>query len=159
LLLRADPLRAQDLAADASRTTQQAPIVLDLCRVWAAQFIDALNGTPKEELTAYQGPTLRALRQRMLKPRVKVLLDGTGRVQADPDDALSVTEAAVRSFAATNTFRDALLNVATSRTPSAAALCGALSGAHYGVESIPLDWRKRITEEAALRSLAHHLLG
>jgi protein-tyrosine phosphatase/ADP-ribosylglycohydrolase len=160
LYLRSDPLRAQDLAADASRTTQQAPIVLELCRIWAAQFIDALNGASKETLIAYEGPALRVVRQRTLKPRVKALLDGTARAQTDPDDALSVTQAAVRSFAATNTFRDALLSIATSRTPpSAAALCGALSGAHYGVESIPLDWRKRITEDAALRSLAHHLLG
>ena len=160
LLLRADPQRAQDLAADASRTTQQAPIVLDLCRVWAAQFIDALDGAAKEELTAYKGPALLAVRHRTLKPPVKALLDGRARAQSDSDDALSVTEAAVNSFAATNTFRDALLSIATTRTPpAAAALCGALSGAHYGVESIPLDWRKRIADAAALRSLAHHLLG
>jgi ADP-ribosylglycohydrolase len=48
---------------------------------------------------------------------------------------------------------------AAKRAPvSAAALCGALSGAYYGVEAIPLDWRKRIGEEAVLRSLAQRLL-
>ena len=50
LFLRRDAERAIDLAADVSRTTQQAPIVLDLCRVWAGQFIDALSGVAKAEL-------------------------------------------------------------------------------------------------------------
>ena len=40
----ATPAAAIDLAADVSRTTQQSPIVLDLCRLWAALLIDALSG-------------------------------------------------------------------------------------------------------------------
>ena len=37
------------LAAEVSRTTQQSPVVLDLCRLWAALFIDALTGCDKAD--------------------------------------------------------------------------------------------------------------
>lgn len=160
LSLRADPQRALDLAADASRTTQQAPIVLDLCRVWAAQLIDALDGVPRADLTWWKGPAMRVARQRSLKPPVQSLIDDRKQV-SDPNDALSASQAAIASFSVASSFRDALLNItATKRAPPAAiALCGALSGAHFGVDAIPVEWRKRIMEDAALRSLARHLLG
>lgn len=158
--LRADPPQAFDLAADASRTTQQAPIVLDLCRIWAAQFIDALNDVGKADLAAYNGPAAQLLRRRALKPAVKALLAGRPPADVHVSDALGATHTAVASFAAAPTFREALLDLAARRAPpAAAALCGALCGAHYGIEAIPLDWRKRITEAAALRSLANRLLG
>jgi protein-tyrosine phosphatase/ADP-ribosylglycohydrolase len=161
LFLRRDAVGAIDLAADVSRTTQQAPIVLDLCRVWAGMLIDALNGAAIVELRACNGPAMQQVRQRSLKSPVKAALTRHAPVGADANDALSVTQAALRSFATTNAFRDALLHVATTnRTPpAAAALCGALCGAHYGVAAIPLEWRRRIAAEAALRSIAHHLLN
>lgn len=160
LSLRADPQRAMELAADASRTTQQAPIVLDLCRVWAAQLTDALDGASRADLTSWKGAAMRVARQRPLKPPVQFLIDGR-RQASDPNDALSASQAAIASFSAANSFRDALLHIiATKRAaPAAVALCGALSGAHYGVDAIPADWRRRITEDAPLRSLARHLLG
>jgi ADP-ribosyl-[dinitrogen reductase] hydrolase len=135
--------------------------VLDLCRVWAGMLIDALNGAAIVELRACNGPAMQQVRQRSLKSPVKAALTRHAPVGADANDALSVTQAALRSFATTNAFRDALLHVATTnRTPpAAAALCGALCGAHYGVAAIPLEWRRRIAAEAALRSIAHHLLN
>lgn len=159
LLLRAEPQKAFALAADVSRTTQQAPIVLDLCRAWAALFIDALNGASKADLAAWRSPVAQALRQRPLKPRVKALLDGRASAGASPHDALGVTSIALERFASTNTFRDALLEVAAhSHCECAVVLCGALAGAHYGLDAVPLDWRKRIDEHAALRALAQQLL-
>jgi ADP-ribosylglycohydrolase len=53
-----------------------------------------------------------------------------------------------------------LLQVATTpSSPAAAALCGALAGAHYGIDSIPSEWRRQLAEDAPLRSLARNLLG
>jgi ADP-ribosylglycohydrolase len=56
---------------------------------------------------------------------------------------------------------EALLQAATTAQGSSAAvaLCGALAGAHYGIDSFPADWRRRLAEEAPLRSLARDLLG
>ena len=42
LYLRGDPQRAIEIAVEVSRTTQQAPVVLDLCRLWSALLTDAV---------------------------------------------------------------------------------------------------------------------
>jgi protein-tyrosine phosphatase/ADP-ribosylglycohydrolase len=161
LYLRSDPPRAIDLAAELSRTTQQAPVVLDLCRLWSALLTDALSGVDKATLLSFKGPALALVANRLLKPQVKGLLDG--KAPRDPDaegDAMSVTRAALAAFSNTANGADALLQVATtSGSPAAAALCGALAGAHYGIDSIPYDWRQRLDEDGPLRALAEHLLA
>lgn len=162
MFLRADALSAIEGAAEASRTTQQSPVVLDLCRVWAALFVDAFNGVHKQTLLSFDGPAMRLVRERILKPPVKALVDGYGdRTCADANDAVSVTCVALDGFAAAKTLRDALLRVETSSraAPSAAALCGALCGAYHGSEAIPPEWQRQLPEDAVLRSLARHLLN
>ncbi len=157
----ADVSAAIELAADVSRTTLQSPVVLDLCRVWAATLIDAFNGTQKSTLDAFDGPAMTIVRKRMLKAPVRQLIDG--RLEANTQtkaDALSVMQYAHASFAAATSYRDAVMHCVTqARThSSAAALCGALAGAHFGFESIPSEWRSKLADEAVLRSLARHCL-
>jgi ADP-ribosyl-[dinitrogen reductase] hydrolase len=148
-----------DLAADISRTTQQSPVVLDLCRIWCAQLVDALGGATKTQLGELRGPAMQRVRQRALKPQVQALLEGRGRERGDEEDALSATQSALRAFASANSFRNALLGLAAQRASDAAlALCGALSGAHYGVDAVPLEWRRRLADESLLRALARQLL-
>jgi ADP-ribosylglycohydrolase len=161
LYLRADPQRAIDTAADVSRTTQQAPLVLDLCRLWSALLTDALSGTDKATLVAFNGPALALLRNRPLKAPIKNLIERKPRRDADgTSDAMSTTRAAIAAFTNAATASDALLQVATTQgSPAAAALCGALAGAHYGIDSIPAEWRRQLAEDAPLRSLARSLLG
>jgi ADP-ribosylglycohydrolase/protein-tyrosine phosphatase len=163
LYLRADPQRAIEIAAELSRTTQQSPVVLDLCRLWSALLADALSGVDKATLLAFNGPALALLRHRPLKAPVKGLIERKPRREADStgDDALFVTRIAIAAFGTAATSSEALLLVATTAqsSPAAAALCGALVGAHYGIDSIPTDWRRQLAEDAQLRSLARHLLG
>jgi ADP-ribosylglycohydrolase/protein-tyrosine phosphatase len=162
LFASSDPAEAIELAASVSRTTLQSPVVLDLCRFWTALFIDALNGRPRAELLSLGGPAVKLLRARSLKPQVQRLLDN--RPETEPGsatDALSVSRVALAAFASATTLRDALMRTeAASRAmPVAAAICGALVGAHYGIDAIPTEWRKQLPEDAALRSLARHLSG
>jgi ADP-ribosylglycohydrolase/protein-tyrosine phosphatase len=161
LYLRADAQRAIDVAADQSRTTQQSPIVLDLCRLWAALLVDALSGVDKATLLAFNGPALALLRHRALKAPVKSLIERKQRRGADETgDALADTHAALAAFGNTATCSEAVLQVATTpSSPVAAALCGALAGAHYGIDSLPSEWRRQLAEDAPLRSLARNLLG
>jgi ADP-ribosylglycohydrolase/protein-tyrosine phosphatase len=161
LYLRADPQKAIDTAAEVSRTTQQAPVVLDLCRLWSALLTDALSGTDKAKLVAFNGPALALMRNRPLKAPVRNLIEHKARRDADgAGDAMSATRAAIAAFTNAATASDALLQVATSQgSPAAAALCGALAGAHYGIDAIPADWRRQLAEDAPLRSLARSLLG
>lgn len=160
MFLRADPQAAIDAAVEASRTTQQSPVVLDLCRVWAALFVDALSGVDKRTLLNFDGPSMELVRRRMLKLPVKDLIDGYGeRTCVNASDAISVSCVALDGFAAAKTLRDALLRVETASraAPSAAALCGALCGACHGSDAIAPEWRRQLPEEAVLRSLARHL--
>ena len=169
LFMHGDAAAAIDMAGDVSRTTQQAPLVLDLCRFWAALYVDALAGCERSDLVALHGPALQLLRKRALKHPVRNLLEHRGTTGRKPpiapaavaDDALGVTHAALSAFADTANFRDAMTHVTASMRapPAAAALCGALAGAHYGVEAIPPEWRRRLSEDALLRSLARHMLG
>jgi hypothetical protein len=135
--------------------------VLDLCRVWAALFVDALSGVNKQTLLNFDGPSMQLVRRRMLKLPVKDLIDGHGdRACANASDAVSVTCVALDGFAAAKSLRDSLLRVETSSraAPSAAALCGALCGAYHGSDAIAPEWRRQLPEDAVLRSLARHLL-
>jgi ADP-ribosylglycohydrolase/protein-tyrosine phosphatase len=159
MFLASDVPAAIDLAVEVSRTTQQSPIVLDLCRVWAATLLDALHGTAKPTLQSLMGRAMKVMRERALKPPVRLLIDGKPAAQdSTVVDALSVARHALSSFAVTVSFRDALLQCVTQAraSPSAAAMCGALAGAHYGIEAVPAEWRARLTDEPLLRSLARH---
>ena len=161
MFLRGDDQAAIEAAVEASRTTQQSPIVLDLCRVWAALFLDAFAGVDKQTLLGFGGPAMQLVRQRQLKPPVKQLLEGRGaKPCADASDALSVTCVALDGFATAKTLHDALIRVLTSSraAPSAAALCGALCGAYQGSDAISPELQRQLPEEAVLRSLARHLM-
>jgi ADP-ribosyl-[dinitrogen reductase] hydrolase len=147
---------ALHLAPEVSRTTQQSPIVLDLCRFWSALLSDALDGHDRTQLAQLHTPALTALRSRTLKPAVRAILDrATGSTELTPD-AVGVTVIALRAFAGTTTFRGAIDLVLQHSQPSstAAALCGALAGAHYGVEALPREWATTIAEHAQIAALA-----
>jgi protein-tyrosine phosphatase/ADP-ribosylglycohydrolase len=161
MFLRGDAQAAIDAAVEASRTTQQSPVVLDLCRVWAALFVDAFAGVDKQTLVSFGGPAMQLVRQRQLKAPVKQLIEGRGvNPCADASDALAVTCVALNAFGAAKTLHDALIRVLTSSraAPSAAALCGALCGAYHGGDAISPELQRQLPEEAVLRSLARHLM-
>lgn len=156
-----DPVGAIELAVDVSRTTLQSPVVLDICRLWAGLLLDAFQGASKSELERYSGPAMQIVCQRSLKIPVRNLIEKPAtEIAADKADALSVTQHALASFGAANTFHDIVIHCVThaKAAPTAAALCGALAGAHFGVDAIPDEWRGKLTDEPALSSLARHCL-
>ena len=161
MFLRDDPQTAINTAVEASRTTQQSPVVLDICRVWAALFLDAFAGVNKQTLLDFDGPAMQLVRSRQLKMPVKDLIDGRSeRNCPDANDAVAVTCVALDGFAAGKTLRESLRKIVTSSraAPSAAALCGALCGAYHGSDAIAPEWQRQLPEEAVLRSLARHLM-
>lgn len=162
LFMRADPRGAIELAAEASRTTQQSPLVLDLCRLWAALLVDALNGVSRETLLSFSSPSVQLVRQRPLKAPLKSLLEERAwRTPEQGSDALSVTKIALASFGHASTLKEAVTQAVTAlRAPAtAAALCGALAGACYGIDAVPGEWRVQLADEPALRALARQLSG
>ena len=142
---------AAEQAADAARTTCQAPLVLASCRALAQALHAALSGRPKTAILAAG----RALDESVKSPGA-----------APPDSAPAVLVAALDAFDRTPNFREAVLAAANLGGSSdvAAAVCGALAGAHYSAGAIPAPWRDSLMkrhwlESFADRLLAHALLG
>jgi ADP-ribosyl-[dinitrogen reductase] hydrolase len=141
----ADAQVAQSFAAEAARTTCQAPPVLEACRALAAGLHAALSGQPKAACIA-------ALR-RQLPP-------------ASGGKAAAALAAVLEVFGGTGNFRDAVLAAANlgGNSDVVAAACGALAGAHYTASALPTLWHNslmklELIEASADRLLAHALLG
>jgi ADP-ribosyl-[dinitrogen reductase] hydrolase len=143
---------AAEQAAEAARTTCQAPLVLISCRALARALHAALSGRPKSAIVAAA----------CLSDESTLPMAGS----APPDSAPAVLAAALDAFDRTPNFREAVLAAANLGGSSdvVAAVCGALAGAHYSLGAIPAPWRDSLVkrhwlESYADRLLAHALLG
>ena len=143
---------AAEQAAEAARTTCQAPLVLASCRALARALHAALSGRSKSAIVAAA---------RVPDESLVPLADS-----APPDSAPAVLAAALDAFDRTPNFREAVLAAANLGGSSdvVSAVCGALAGAHYSLGAIPAHWRDSLLnrhwlETYADRLLAHALLG
>jgi ADP-ribosyl-[dinitrogen reductase] hydrolase len=134
---------AVQLASDSARTTCQAPAVLAACRDLARALHLALSGQPKARILA----ALSAESE----PRP------AGGHRGTVTEALGI---ALEAFAATASFRDAVLHAANQGGNSdvAAAACGQLAGAFYGAAAIPAPWRDCLLQRPLIESYADRLL-
>ncbi len=128
-------------AADAARTTCQAPAVLAACRELARALHLALSGQPK----------------------ARILAEISAAPEPRPRKGGTVTEAlaiALEALASTDTFRDAVLHAANQGGNSdvAAAACGQLAGAMYGASAIPIPWRESLLQRSLIERFADGLL-
>lgn len=142
------PEVAADQAAQAARTTCQAPFVLESCRALAQAQHAALSGGPKAAILA------------------AAHLPDAPPVGASAQGAPAVAAAALEAFDRTANFRDAVLAAANlgGNSDVIAAVCGAIAGAHYSASAIPALWRDSLMQRHWLegyadRLLAHALLG
>lgn len=156
------PGLAVQYACDAARTTCQAPVVLDACRLFAAILYGALAGYPREQLLA---PEPELLGPVALKPRIERLRRGTYRgVDASRmrvgENVVEALRAALWAFAGTESFSAGALRVANlgGSCDVAAAVYGQLAGAYYGVSAIPQEWRNLLSGREIIVSLAERLL-
>ncbi|MGA7538555.1 MAG: ADP-ribosylglycohydrolase family protein [Steroidobacteraceae bacterium] len=130
---------AVQLASDAARTTCQAPAVLAACRDLARALFLALSGEPKTRILApWAAP-------------------GEPRANGTVIEALAI---ALEAFAATDTFRGAVLHAANrgGNSDVAAAACGQLAGAFYGASAIPVPWREGLLQRTLIETYADRLL-
>jgi ADP-ribosyl-[dinitrogen reductase] hydrolase len=134
-------------AAESSRTTCQAPAVLDACRRLGRALNAALSGHAKAHILAEASPISEAVAQ-------------------TNSTAAAALAAAFWAFSSTDNFRDAVLRAANvgGNSDVVASVCGQLAGAHYGFSAIPSSWRnslmhKDLIEGYADRLLAHGLVS
>ncbi|MBB6094815.1 ADP-ribosylglycohydrolase [Povalibacter uvarum] len=148
-----DAAAAIELGAEISRTTQQSPVVLDLCRFWTALFVDALDGVDRTTLLDLRtGVAMQILRGRKLRAEVEAILEGRAAVSRG-FDALSATAQALAAFGRGQDFVEGL-RLSLEGGEVAAALYGAIAGAHAGSASIPASWLQALPQQQALRSIA-----
>ncbi len=151
-------------SAESARTTSQAPIVLDACRVFAALLLSILEGVPVTKLLQFNtGKAAAALRALKLKPELEDLINGgwrTAMTHPAADDCLSVLASACHALATTGNFRDAVFKAMqkSARPAVVGAVCGALAGALYGVQGLPIVWRETLPRAEELLKLSERLL-
>lgn len=158
------PARAMVEAAEAARTTIQAPVVLDANRVFVTMLLDALTGINKDSLLSLkQSDNAQQLRRNKLKPPVTQTIDGWWRGPAAPArtgrDVLAVLSTVLWAFDRTDDFREGLITAANlcGNPTCAGAAFGALAGAYYGVGKIPREWRSAVLQHKELNELAARL--
>ena len=136
----ASPDEAVRIAGETARTTCQSSAVLTACRGLANILVVALSGRSKAEILAQAAAQL---------PR-----QGGGK---GAGQALS---GAIEAFAATGTYREAVLHSANLGGDSdvTSAVCGQIAGAHYGVVGIPAAWREILLHRSLIESFADRLL-
>ncbi|HZO22243.1 MAG TPA: ADP-ribosylglycohydrolase family protein, partial [Steroidobacteraceae bacterium] len=128
-------------AADAARTTCQAPDVLEDCRILARALHAALSGQPKERILAgTKFPSVAAAQR--------------------TDTSSGVLQAAFWAFSSTDSFRDAVLRAANlgGNSDVVAAVCGQLAGAFYGQAAIPAPWSNSLMHKDLIESYGDRLL-
>jgi ADP-ribosyl-[dinitrogen reductase] hydrolase len=156
----ATPQVAVHQACEAARTTCQAPLVLECCRLFAAIFYGALAGRPKA--TLFQ-PEPEILDRTKLRPAIAEI---TAEALRAPPKNLSarvdqVLHGALWAFHSTDDFRAGALRAANLGGPSdvITSIYGALAGAHYGVNAIPGSWRDGLVQKELIEGFADRLLA
>jgi ADP-ribosylglycohydrolase len=143
----ADRSRAIHEAAEAARTTCQAPAVLNACRALAAALHAALSGASRPEILA----------------AAEALVGRTSRPSAHGQEgsAPAALASALDIFARSDSFRDAVLAAANLGGASdvVAGATGALAGAHYTQGAIPALWRNSLMRLDLLESFGDRLLA
>jgi ADP-ribosyl-[dinitrogen reductase] hydrolase len=156
----ATPQVAVHQACEAARTTCQAPLVLECCRLFAAFLCGALAGRSKTEIF---DPTTDILDLSRLRPGVAALATEAREPRAKGVGARidSALQAALWAFRTTDSFRAGALRAANLGGSSdvITAAYGALAGAHYGVGAIPAAWRANLAHHELIERFADRLLA
>jgi ADP-ribosyl-[dinitrogen reductase] hydrolase len=145
----AHPQIAAEHAAEAARTTCQAPAVLTACRALAQALHAALCGKGKAAILAQAQAAIDAALHPPPPPAPRA------------STAPAALAAALQCFAHTGSFRDAVLEAANlgGNSDIVAAACGALAGAHYTAGAIPTLWRNSLMKKQLIESYADRLLA
>jgi ADP-ribosylglycohydrolase len=156
----ATPQVAVHQGCEAARTTCQAPLVLECCRLFAALLHGALAGRSKTHIFT-PGPELLDVTR--LRPTVAALALDAREPRARGVGARidGVLHAALWAFRTTDSFRAGALRAANLGGSSdvTTSAYGALAGAHYGVNAIPAAWRAPLAHQDLIERFADRLLA
>ena len=157
----ATPQVAVHQACEAARTTCQAPLVLECCRLYGAIFYAALAGRPKATLFSPRRKSSIAPscgRRSSRSPRMPRVAPAP---RPEVRESTGFCTPRCGPFIPRIHFapaRCAPRTSAVARTSITAAY-GALAGAHYGVNAIPASWRGMLAQQELIERFADRLLA
>lgn len=166
-LISSDPGRLATLADASSAVTHATAECRHAARVLALILAGLIEGHPREEVLAPQGPLLSALlSDTNIPPAIAQVAQGSYRNSNPPairgsGHVVKSLEASLWAFHDAPDFASAVLKAVNlgEDADSTGAVTGQLAGAFFGETSIPTDWltglaRKDMIEEVLLPLLA-----
>ena len=153
------------MAADSSRTTHGTAMAVDACRYFAGLLVGAIAGVAKDELLAPNYSPVPGLWDREpLHPKIAAIAAGSFHRRSPPEIAgtgfvVKSLEAALWAFARTSDFRAGALAPVNlgDDADTTGAIFGQIAGAYYGVDEIPLEWRRLTARAEEITAMAERL--
>ena len=138
---------------------------VDACRYFAGLLVGALGGVDKEALlSAHYSPVEGLWDEAPLAPKIAAIAGGSFKRKQPPEIrgtgyVVDTLEAVLWAFFHTEDFREGALKVVNlgQDADTTGAIFGQIAGAHYGVESIPVQWRQRLAMGTEITSMADRL--
>jgi ADP-ribosyl-[dinitrogen reductase] hydrolase len=145
---------AVEVAAASSITTHAAAEAIDCCRLLAVILSNAFSGLPRDAL-------LTGAVAYLAEPKVIALAAGDVASKSESEIrgsgySVESLEAALWAVVTTENYRDAVLRAVAlgDDADTTAAIAGQIAGALYGVEDIPVDWRRKLAQGELIEELA-----
>ena len=161
-----DAREAIDRSADSSRTTHGAVEAVDACRYFAGLLVGALRGVDKQTLLSDslqpgRGPVGRG----SASAEDRRHRGGVVQAQAAPRDPRNRLRGGHSGGGPVGLLPHGGLQGGRPQggqprpddADTTGAIFGQIAGAHYGVESIPTEWRQRLTMSTEIVSMADRL--
>ena len=146
-----------EYAGESSRTTHGCEECVESCKLFAAMLKQAMMSRDKEEVLLGHGyesssPKVKAIGNGEYLNKSYYEITGSGYV-------IESLETALWCFRNSDCFKDAILlatNVGNDADTSA-AICGQISGAYYGMHSIPESWLTALAMKQQISTMANRL--
>jgi ADP-ribosyl-[dinitrogen reductase] hydrolase len=159
------PEAAIELSGKSSTTTHGTEACIDACRYFGGLIVGAVKGASRKELLSpgYR-PDGRSWQKDDLVEEIFKIAEGRYKYKEPPEIkgtgyVVKSLEAALWAFCHSTSFEDGCLLAVNlgDDADTTGAIYGQIAGAHYGVDAIPISWRKRIAYVDRIAGLAMDL--
>jgi ADP-ribosyl-[dinitrogen reductase] hydrolase len=151
------PPKAEDFAAESSKTTHAHPLAVEACKYMAWILVDTIYGATKEQV-------LTAPTHMDLVSEIAEVAAGSFKAKQPPEIVgsgfvVKSLEAALWAFYTTDNFRDGCLRAVNlgNDADTTAAVYGQIAGTFYGEAGIPQEWREKLAMKQKITDYADRI--
>lgn len=165
LFFSENPGLAIETSGISSMTTHSTGTCVDACRYFGGLIVGALMGNSKKDLLSdLYSPVPGYWASRQLHPEIEFVAKGSFKTINPPEIVgsgyvVKSLEAALWAFHRSDSFEEgcALAVNLGDDADTTGAIYGQLAGAHYGEESIPVNWRSQLFMKETIEAIADTL--